>query len=94
MGGSDRKRRLTIKAWSPWAVGRDEGQIVVRVDGERLGQLTLWLRTWGAGYRNGHGTDGESPDDKEGESIFEEHDDTECPEEEQTTTAPGLKFGR
>jgi len=55
--------------------------------------LTLWLRSWRAGDRKGHGGDGENADDEEGESSFEEHDDMECCEVE-ITTAPGLKFGR
>ena len=61
---------------------------------ERPGKLTLWLRSRGAGDRNGQGIDGENPDDDEGESSFEEHDDAECCEEEEIRTAPGLKFGR
>jgi len=39
------------------------------------GELTLWLRSRGAGDRNVQGVDGESPDDEEGESSFGEHDD-------------------
>jgi len=58
------------------------------------GKLTVWLRSGGAGDRNGQGVDGESPDEEEGESGLEEHDDMECREEEQITTAPGLKLGR
>ena len=67
------------------------GQIVVRYGRKWSGKLTLRLRSGGASDRNGQGVDGESPDDEEGESSFEEHDDSE---EEQITTAPGLKFGR
>jgi len=66
---------------------------VVRRDRERSGKLTVWPRSRGAGDRKGQGVDGENPDDEEGESGFEEHDDMECREEEQITTAPGLKFG-
>ena len=67
---------------------------MVRCDEDRSRKLTLWFRSRGAGDRNGHGVDGENPDDEEGESSFEEHDDMECREEEWITTAPGLKFGR
>ena len=67
---------------------------MVRCDRERLEKLTLWLRSRGAGDRGRQGVDGESPDGEEGESGFEEHDDMECREDEQITTAPGLKFGR
>ena len=67
---------------------------MVRCERERSGTLTLWFRSRGAGDRNGQGVDGESPDEEEGESSFGEHDDMECREEEQITTAPGLKFGR
>jgi len=56
--------------------------------------LTLWLRSWGAGDRDWHGVDGENADDEEGENSFEEHDDMECCEVAEITTAPGLKFGR
>ena len=42
-----------------------------------------WLRSRGAGDRNGQGVDGECPDEKEGDSSFGEHDDVECREEEQ-----------
>jgi len=59
-----------------------------------LGKLTLWFRSGGAGDLDGQGVDGESPDDEEGESSFVEHGDMECREEEEITTAPGLKFGR
>ena len=59
-----------------------------------IGELTLWLRSGGAGDRNGQGIDGENPDEEEGESSFEEHDDVSFREEEEITTAPGLKFGR
>ena len=65
-----------------------------RRDTERSEKLTLWLWSRGAGDRNGHGVDGENPDDEEGESSFGEHDDMECRKEEQITTAPGLRFGR
>jgi len=67
---------------------------VVRRDRERSDKLTLWLRSGGTSDPNGQGVDGESPDGEEGENSFEEHDDMECDEEEQITTAPGLKFGR
>jgi len=50
---------------------------------ERSGKPTVWLRSRGAGNRGGQGVDGESPDDEEGESGFEEHDDMECREEEE-----------
>jgi len=55
--------------------------------------LTLGLRSRGASDRDGQGIDGESPDGEEGKSSFEEHGDMKC-EEEQITTAPGLKFRR
>ena len=77
MGGSERARRSSIQASSPWAVEGDQGQIVVRINGRRSGKLTLRLRTRGAGDPNGQRTDGESPDGEEGESSFEEHDDTD-----------------
>jgi len=48
---------------------------VVRRDRERSGGLTLGLRSRRPGDRNGPGVDGESPDDEEGESSFEGHDD-------------------
>ena len=67
---------------------------MARCDRERSGKLTLWLGSRGAGDRNGHGVDGENPDGEEGEGSFEEHGDMECGEEEWTTTAPGLKFGK
>ena len=67
---------------------------MARCDRERSEKLTLWLRSRGAGDRTGQGVDGENPDDEESESSFEEHDGMECREEEQITTAPGLKFGR
>jgi len=65
---------------------------VVRCDRGRSGKLTLWSR--GTGDRSGQGVDGENADGEEGESSFGEHDDMECREEEQITTAPGLEFGR
>jgi len=67
---------------------------VVRSDRERSAKLTLWLRSRGARNWGGQRVDGECPDGEEGESSFEEHDDVDCREEEQITTAPGLKFGR
>ena len=67
---------------------------MVKCDRESLGKLTLWLRSRGAGDQNGHGVNGESPDGEEGQNSFDEHDDMECREEEQITTAPGLKFER
>ena len=67
---------------------------MVRCDRERSGKLTLWLRSGGAGDRNGQGVDGESSNEEGGENGFGEHDDVECRGEEQITTAPGLKFGR
>jgi len=67
---------------------------VVRCDRERSGKLTLWLRSRGARDRDGHGVDGDGPDGEEGENSFEEHGDTECRDEEEMTTAPGLKSGR
>ena len=83
--------RLSIQASSSSAIEGDQGQIVVRWDTERSGELTLWLRSRRAGDWDGQGADGESPDGEKGEGGFEEHDDKEC-EEEQTTMAPGLKF--
>ena len=88
------KKVLMDRASSSCTVERDHGQIVVRCDGERSGKLTLWLRGWGAGDRNVQGIDGESPEEEEGESSFEEYHDMERLEEEQITMAPGLKFGR
>ena len=67
---------------------------MVRSDRERSRKLTFWLRSGGTSDRSGQGIDGESADGEEGESNFEEHDDMDCHEEEQITTAPGLKFGR
>jgi len=67
---------------------------VVKCDRERSGKLTLWLRSRGTSDRSGHGVDGESPDNEEGENCFEEHDDMKCREEEEITTAPGLGFRR
>ena len=81
-------------ASSSWAVDGDHGQTAVRCDRERSGELTVWLRSGGAGDRSGQGIDGESPDDEEGESSSGQHGDMECREEGQITTAPGLKFGR
>jgi len=67
---------------------------VVRCDRERSGKFTVRLRSRGAGDGDGQRVDGECPDGEEGESSFEEHDDVECYEEEQVTTAPGLKLER
>jgi len=72
------RSRLSIQASSSWAVEGEQGQIVVGCDRERQMKLTLWLRSRGAGNRNGQGADRESPDEEEGESGFEEHDDMEC----------------
>ena len=80
-------------ASSSWAV-EGRSQIVVGCDRERSGKLTLWLRSGGAGDRNSQGIDGESPDEESSENGFGEHDYRECREEEQITTAPGLRFGR
>ena len=88
------RSRLSIQASSSWAVEGDQDQTVARCDKERSGKLTLWLRSRGAGDRNGQGIDGDSPNDEEGENSFEEHDDVSCREEEQMITAPGLRFGR
>ena len=85
---------MSIQASSSWAIEGEQGQIVVRCDRERWEKLTLWLRTGGAGNGTGQGVDGESPDDEEGENGFGEHDDVDYREEEQKTTAPGLKSGR
>jgi len=85
---------LSNQASSSWAVEGDQGQIVVRYNRERLGRPTFWLRNRGASYRNAKGVDGESPEDEEGESGIGEHDDMDCREEEQITTAPGMKLGR
>ena len=63
-------------------------------DRERSGKLTAWVRNRRTSNRSAHGVGEESPDEEEGESSFGEHDDMECREEEQITTAPGLKFGR
>ena len=59
-----------------------------------IGELTLWLRSGGAGDRNGQSVDGKRPDGEEGENSFEEHNDMMCREEGRITTAPGLKFWR
>jgi len=48
---------------------------VVRCDRERSEKPTVWLRSRGAGDRNGQSVDGENPDEEEGESSLEEHDD-------------------
>ena len=53
---------------------------------KRSGKLTIWVGSGGTGDGNDQSVDGESPDSEEGENGFVEHD-----EEEQTTTAPGLK---
>ena len=57
-------------------------------------ELTRWLRNGGAGHRSGQGVDRERPDEEECESSFGKHDDMECREGKQITTAPGLKFVR
>ena len=67
---------------------------MVRCERERLGKLTLRLRSRGSSDRGGQGVDGENPDDEEGENGFEEHDDMKCREEEGVKMAPGPKFGR
>ena len=67
---------------------------MVRCSKEQLRRLTFRFRSGGAGNRNVQGVDGEGSGDEEDESSFEEHDDMGCREEEQVTTAPGLKFGR
>ena len=79
---------------SSWAVEGDEDQTVIGYGRKRSGKLTLWLRSGRAGDLNGQGVDRESPDDEEGESSIWEHHGVEFREEEQMTTAPGLKFGR
>ena len=61
---------------------------------ERSRILTFWFRDGGTRDRNGQGVDGEDPGDEESENSSEEHDGMECRGEEQTTTAPGLKFGK
>ena len=66
---------------------------MVRCDRERSGKLAFWLRTGRTGDRIGQGANGESADGEEGENGFGQHDDRECREGEQITTAPGLKFG-
>ena len=55
---------------------------MVRRDREQSGKLTLWLRSRGAGGRNVQGIDGESPEEEEGKSSFEEYHDMERREEE------------
>ena len=80
---------LSIQAPSSWAVEEDQGQIMVRCGG-RSGKLTLWLRSRGAGDRDGQGVDGEGPDNEKGENSLGEL--MECREEEQITMAPDLKF--
>jgi len=67
---------------------------LVRCERGQSGKPTLWLRSRGSSDRDGQGVDGENSDDKEGENGFEEHGDMKCREEEEITTAPGLKFGR
>ena len=68
---------------------------MVTCDKERSGKLALsWLRNGRTGDRSGQGIDGESADGEENKDGFGEHDDRGCCEEEQITTAPGLKFGR
>jgi len=78
---SDERSRLSVQASSSWAVEGDQSQIAVRCDEERSEELTLWLRSRGAGDRNGQGADGESTDGEEGESSFEEHCGMKCEEE-------------
>jgi len=51
--GTSRPWRLSIQVSSSWAVGGDQGQIVVRRDRERSGELTLWFRSRGASDRGG-----------------------------------------
>jgi len=67
---------------------------VVRCSKEQLRRLTFRFRSGGTGNRNVQGVDGEGSGDEEGKSSSEEHDDMVCREEEQVTSAPGLKFGR
>jgi len=86
--------RLSIQASSSRAIEGDQGQIVVWGDRERPGKLIRWFRNGRAGHRGGQGVDGECPDEEECESNFGEHDDMECREGKQITTAPGLKFVR
>jgi len=61
---------LSIQASSSWAVEEDQSQIEARYGRERSRGLTLWLRSRGAGDRNGEGADGEYPDEEESESTF------------------------
>jgi len=90
------RSRLSTQAPRSWTVEGDQGhpdrgQISWKT---LMGILTLWLGSGRPGDRGGQGVDGEHPDSEEGESSFEEHDDTECWEGNQIRTAPGLMFGR
>ena len=72
----------------------DQGQIVITYSGQLSGKLTVWLGSGSTGHRGAQSVHGESADGEEGEEDFGEHDDRNCREKEQITTAPGLKFGR
>ena len=80
------------KISASWVVEGDQSQIVIKYGGERSGKLTLWLRKGFTGDRNGQGVDVESAEEERGKSGFGEHDDRDCREREQITTAPGLEL--
>jgi len=67
---------------------------VIRYGREQSGGVTFWFGSGGTGDRNGKGVDRDGTDDERGKNDFGEHDDWECGEKKQTTTAPGLRFGR
>jgi len=68
------RARGRTRASSSWSVGEAEGQILIRYGKERSRKLTIRLRSWGTGDRNGQGVDGQSADGEEGEGGFGEHD--------------------
>jgi len=81
-------------ASSSWAVEGDSGQVVIGYSRERSGKLTFRLGSGLTGNRNAQSVGVQSAEDEVGEGGFGEHDDMECREKEQITTAPGLKFER
>ena len=92
-----RENRLSemklTRAMRSWTAGGDQGQIMIRF-AKGLGKLTLQLRGGLASHRNGQCIHVENAEDEGDESGFGEHDNRECCEEEEITTAPGLKFWR
>jgi len=76
--------------------GREPGLDGRNGDGEGSGidLLEVWLRNGLTGDWSVQGIDGERTGDEGGEDSFREHGDNECREEEEITTAPGLKIGK